>query len=138
MSNLEKLQQLNTNTPRETSVYLYENTVVKKSNNLQNQSNWLGKQQHARRIQEFLNAKNNHAYHIPLITELSTQELFVVEQRAFGKPLTADFIQTLSGQDLDIIYHGLAHAINDIISYKPVLTQSIFFDTNEQGNKTGD
>ena len=131
MSNLEKLQQLNTNVPRETAVFSLDNTVVKRPINLHGatqQTVWLEKQKSAQKIQDFLRSKKNPAYFVPQMLEISCDTLSVVEERVYGQPLTTDFVKTLSDADKDIIYRGLAHFICDMATYKPILTQSEFFD----------
>lgn len=131
MSNPEKLQQINTNSPRETAVFSLGNTVMKRPIRLKSASQqtvWLNKQKQAQNIQAFLRAKNNPTYFVPQIINISCANLSVEEERVFGQPLTAAFVETLSDADQHIIYRGLANFINDMATYKPVLTQSEFFD----------
>ena len=134
MSNLDKLQQLNTNTPRETLVVAADGLVFKrpviKANSFSGKV-WLEKQHIAQKVQDSLQKNSGKYYFVPRMLEISEQELFAVEQRVLGKPVTEKYFATLSEEDKNIIYLGLAHFLNDINQSKPVLTQRDVFDIPE-------
>ncbi len=132
MSNLDKLQQINTNVPRETNVHVADGLVIKRPNDAQDakqQTVWIEKQKSAQKIQDFLRSKSNQNYFVPHMLEISGREMFAIEERVPGHPVTSEFIEKLSAPDMDVIYRGLAHFINDMSTYMPVLTQAEYFDT---------
>lgn len=134
MSNLDKLQQLNTNKPRETLVVATDGLVIKrpivKSDNVPTDT-WLQKQHHARAVQESLQATSGVTYFVPRMLEISDSQHFAIEQRVPGRPLTSSYVETLSDVDLDIIYRGIANFLNDINQSRPVLNQRDTFDVPE-------
>lgn len=131
MSNLDKLQQINTNVPRETNVHIADGLVFKRpngANDAKQKTVWIEKQKSAQKIQDFLRAKTNITYFVPHMLEVSATKMFALEERVSGHPLTSSFVESLPPDDLDIIYRGLANFINDMITYKPILSQSEHFD----------
>lgn len=131
MSNLDKLQQINTNVPRETSVFEADGLIFKRpasGGGAIQQTQWVEKQKHAQRIQDYLRARGNTTYFVPHMLEVSGSKMFAIEERVPGRPLTSSFVETLTPADLDIIYRGLANFINDMATYKPIITQSEHFD----------
>lgn len=135
MSNLDKLQQLNTNIPRETLVVATDGLVIKrpviKRSGIAPKS-WLNKQRHAQAVQESLQEKSGKYYFIPKMLEISDSQMFAIEQRVPGLPVTDTYFETLDEADRAIIYLGFAHFLNDINQSKPVLTQRDTFDNPEQ------
>ncbi|MBR5625518.1 MAG: phosphotransferase [Alphaproteobacteria bacterium] len=135
MSNLDKLQQLNTNIPRETLVVATDGLVIKrpvtKNNHAPNKA-WLKKQYHAQQVQESLQKTSGKCYFVPRMLEISSEEMFAIEQRVPGAPVTEKFFATLSDADKNVIYMGFAHFLNDINQSMPVLNQSDTFDIPEQ------
>lgn len=132
MSKLDNLQQINTNAPRETLVYLADGLVIKRPVDTSNKkilNTWLGKQIQAKDTSDKVLAANNKNYFVPRTLEISSKEYFVVEERATGKPLSSSFFETLTKKEVDIIYKGIAHFINDINQSKQVLTQKETFDS---------
>ena len=132
MSKLDNLQQINTNAPRETLVYLADGLVIKRPVDTSNSkilNTWLGKQIQAKDTSDKVLAANNKNYFVPRTLEISSKEYFVVEERATGKPLSSSFFETLTKKEVDIIYKGIAHFINDINQSKQVLTQKETFDS---------
>ncbi len=132
MSKLDNLQQINTNVPRETLVYLADGLVIKRPVDKKNKTilnTWLGKQKQAKDVSDAVLEAKNKNYFVPRTLEISSKEYFVVEERAVGKPLTSSYVETLPQKDVDIIYKGLAHFINDINQSKQVLTQKETFDS---------
>lgn len=132
MSKLDNLQQINTNAPRETLVYLADGLVIKRPVDTSNSkilNTWLGKQIQAKDTSDKVLAANNKNYFVPRTLEISSKEYFVVEERATGTPLSSSFFETLTKKEADIIYKGIAHFINDINQSKQVLTQKETFDS---------
>ena len=134
MSNLDKLQQLNTNIPRETLVVATDGLVIKrpviKPGGIPRKS-WVEKQYHAQKVQDSLQDKSGKYYFIPKMLEISDAQMFAIEQRVPGVPVTDTYFETLGEGDRAIIYLGVAHFLNDINQSKPVLTQRDIFDTPE-------
>ena len=131
MKKLDDLQQINTNIPRETLVFLADNLVIKRPVNKKDKNAlniWLDKQLHAKKISDSVLAVHNKKYFIPRTLEISTNEYFSVEERVFGNPITSSFFETLTPEEIDIIYQGFAHFINDINQSKQVLSQRETFD----------
>ena len=141
MSNLDKLQQLNTNTPRETCVYSLDNLVAKRPAHITQDTvrntNWINKQRYAQRIQEFLKAKENKFYFIPRMLEVSPTGMFAIEEKVPGHPITSAYAETLTPADFDVIYRGIAHFINDMATYKPVKNQSEYIDMPSEESHNG-
>lgn len=138
MSNLDELQQLNTNIPRETLVVATDGLVIKRpviKNNVAPNKNWLQKQYHAQAVQESLQGNIGDNYFVPRMLEISDKKMFAIEERVPGHPITSAFFETLSDADKEIIYNGTAHFLNDINQSKPVLSQVEAFDIPEH---TGD
>ncbi len=135
MSKLDNLQQLNTNTPRETIALETNGLVIKRpvAGRMPTKT-WLGKQRHAKHVTDGLLKSNNDAYFVPQILEISEKEAFVIEQRAYGNPIPSSYFDTLSPSDHDIIYNALAHFINDMNQMRPVLTQAENFDAATSGD----
>ncbi len=132
MSNLDKLQQINTNIPRETNVHEADGLVIKRPTDAvdaKQQTLWVEKQKKAQKIQDFLRQKNNSAYFVPHMLEVSGSKVFAIEERVPGRPLTSRFVESLSSKDLMVIYRGLANFIKDMLTYMPVLNQSEYFDS---------
>lgn len=135
MSNLDKLQQLNTNVPRETLVVATDGLVIKrpviKPGGIARKS-WVEKQRLAQAVQDSLQKKSGKYYYVPKMLEISDAQMFAIEERVPGVPVTDDYFETLGEGDRAIIYLGLAHFLNDINQSRPVLTQRDIFDTPEQ------
>lgn len=132
MSNLDKLQQINTNVPRETNVHEADGLIIKRPNNASDaklQTLWVEKQKFAQKIQDFLRAKQNPAYFVPHMLEVSGAQVFAIEERVPGHPLVSSFVEQLSKEDMDVIYRGLANFMKDMATYMPVLSQSEYFDS---------
>ena len=132
MSNLDKLQQINTNVPRETNVHMADGLVIKRPNDApgaKQQTLWIEKQKSAQKIQDFMREKHNPNYFVPHMLEVSAAQLFAIEERVPGHPLTTSFAEGLSPQDISLIYRGLAHFINDMATYMPVMNQTEYFDS---------
>lgn len=92
MSKLDNLQQINTNVPRETLVYLADGLVIKRPVDKKNKTilnTWLGKQKQAKNVSDAVLEAKNKNYFVPRTLEISSKEYFVVEERAVGKPLTS-------------------------------------------------
>ncbi len=141
MSNLDKLQQLNTNTPRETCVYSLDGMVVKRpahptQDTIRN-TNWINKQRFAQHIQEFLKTKDNKFYFIPKMLEVSTTGIFAIEEKVPGHPITSAYAETLTPADFDIIYRGIAHFINDMATYRQPKNQSEYIDMPNEETHNG-
>ncbi len=131
MSKLDNLQQINTNIPRETLVFLADGLVIKRPVDKTNKKildTWLGKQKQAKEVSDSLLERKNKHYFIPRTLEISSNEFFSVEERVFGKPLTSSFFEQLSDKEKNIIYNSFAHFINDINQSRQVLTQKETFD----------
>ena len=105
MSNLDKLQQINTNVPRETNVHEADGLVIKRptDKDAKQQTVWIEKQKFAQRVQDFLRAKQNPAYFIPHMLEVSGAKVFAIEERVPGCPITSSFAEKLSQEDMKII-----------------------------------
>lgn len=134
MSNLDKLQQLNTNKPRETLVVAADGLVFKRpviAPGALPAMGWIEKQKLAQTVQEELQPFSGRTYFIPRMLEISEKELFAVEERVPGHPLTSAYFDTLSPADQEIIYHGIANFLNDMHQMRPILTQRDTFDVPE-------
>ena len=133
MQNSTNLQLINTNSPRETLVYLSKNgkTVVKvpvPNNNKQRLQTWLGKQKIAKSVSDGVLKFNNPNYKIPRVLKVYDDDFIVEEESIIGTPLKTSFVETLKPEELNIIYTGFANFINDINQSRPVLKQKDFFD----------
>ena len=128
-----KMQPLNRIKPRESVAELIGDVVFKTptDTNKMRIANWMAKQQHARTVQDFLNTKKNTAYFVPRIIEIDKSLSQVAETYATGATLNSTFFDTLTSKDHDIIYNGIAHFINDIAEFRPVLNQQDFLVQNE-------
>jgi len=134
MANSEYMQHINSNTPRDTIVFAVNDYTVKKQPNSNPQKrNWLKKQAGAKNIIDELKLLNNKpVYFVPAIKHMDSTEYYILEDRAQGKPLTEEFIKTLSKEDLEIIYTSFANFLNDINQLKPILTQYEFHKIRNQ------
>ena len=84
MKKLDDLQQINTNIPRETLVFLADNLVIKRPVNKKDKNAlniWLGKQLHAKKISDSVLAVHNKKYFIPRTLEISTNEYFLYSKQ---------------------------------------------------------
>lgn len=131
MSNLDNLQQINTNIPRETLAFSADGLIIKRPNtkNKDWAKIWLDKQYHARTVIDHLLENKPDSYSIPKMLEISENEFFVVEERAKGQPLTSAYFETLDKTDKDVIYKSLAKFLNDINQSSAVLTQKQMLDS---------
>ncbi|MBR5904186.1 MAG: phosphotransferase [Alphaproteobacteria bacterium] len=144
MSNIEKSDLINTNSPRDSRVYADGKYVIKApvATNPVHIKVWLERQKHAKFVVDSIIEKNGNAeYFIPKIIEISEQP-FIKEERVSGQPITSEYFAGLSSQQKDIIYNSLAKFISDMNQNLPVLditsqlysndTQDIsFFDVLE-------
>lgn len=130
MSKLDNLQQINTNSPRETLVYEADGLVVKRPTNRIVPGDWLAKQRHAQNVMGALKSVANPAYFVPQMLEISADKMFAIETRAYGHPISSAYFYKLSRDDQDRIYNAIAHLMNDINQSRPVLTQSQMFDND--------
>lgn len=126
MSKFDGLQQINTNTPRETIAYNADGLVVKVSTG--RTPNWLSKQQHAHRVTTDILNIPNRPYFVPSTMVIDGEGPLVLEQRAYGHPITSSYFETLSPRDRDVVYHAVASLMNDMNQMRPVLSQKEFFD----------
>ena len=135
MSQLDNLQQINTNTPRETLVYNADGLVIKRpvQGNLP-PAVWLDKQRYAQSVMAELGAVKSNAYYVPKMLEISSQELFAIETRVYGHPINSSYFDGLTSTDHDIIYNAVAHFMNDMNQMRPVLPQQDILDTNIDGH----
>lgn len=133
MQNSTNLQLINTNSPRETLVYLSKDgkKVIKapvSNNNKQRLQTWLGKQKIAKSVSDGVLKFNNPNYNIPRVLKVYDDDFIVEEERIIGTPLKTSFVESLDQKELDIIYKGFANFLNDINQSRPVLKQKDFFD----------
>lgn len=141
MPKTENLQLINTNAPRETLAYTDGQFVYKmpvKANNSAYVKVWLDKQKLSKQVAEaILEKKKGSAYSIPRVVEISEKETFVKEERVVGEALKSSFVETLTPEEIDIIYKGLASFTNDINQSRGVLTQKDTFDISTSVNYIG-
>ena len=141
MLNLENLQLINTNSPRETLAYKGNGVVYKipvKRTNPAYAKVWLDKQKLSKQVADSVSAKKtSDTYTIPKILEISDKEFFVKEELVTGEALKSSFVETLTPEELDIIYKGLANFTNDINQSRSVLTQKDSFDISTNINYVG-
>lgn len=129
MAKVDDLPRINTNAPRETLVYLSDDTVIKQPGPYAPPVNvWMDKQRHARDVARDLRAMKNTTYFVPLMLEVSEDGNYVTEERVDGRPLKSSYFEQLSQKDQDIIYRGLANFVNDINQMRPILTQADMLD----------
>ncbi|MDE6478531.1 MAG: aminoglycoside phosphotransferase family protein [Alphaproteobacteria bacterium] len=131
MSNLDNLQQINTNSPRETVVYAADGLVFKRPTKRMSETGWLAKQRHAQLVMQDINRVASSEYFVPQMLEISTTEKFAVEQRAYGHPVSSSYFDKLPPADQDKIYRAMAHFMNDMNQMRPVLQQRHLFDATD-------
>ena len=92
----------------------------------QNQKDkWLEKQHKTKQIIDEIKAVNNPVYNIPSMLHIKDDEYQLLEERAFGEPLTNELYQKLTNRQRYEIITSISHFLVDMNELKPVQEETL-------------
>ena len=127
MTETNRLNLINTNSPRDSRVFADGDYVIKNpvATNSTHVKVWIERQTHAKEvIYSLLNgmARGKTTYFIPKIVEISgIPSPHIREERVSGKPITKAYFDTLSPIQQEAIYNAFAEFMSDMNQNSPVL-----------------
>ena len=125
MTEINKTNLVNTNSPRDSRVYADGEYVVKMpvDTNPALVKVWAERQKHAKNtVDRILEKQEDHSYFVPKTIEISIQDKpYVREERVSGHPLTMEYFSGLSPAQKEIIYKALAQFTSDMNQTLPTL-----------------
>lgn len=86
---------------------------------------WLEKQHKTKQVIDEIKAVNNPVYNIPSMLHIKDDEYQLLEERAFGEPLTNELYQKLTNRQRYEIITSLSHFLVDMNELKPVQEESL-------------
>lgn len=139
MTEINRSNLINTNSPRDSRVFADGDYVIKNpvATNTAHIKVWIERQTHAKNvIDSLLNGESNGKtiYFIPKIVEISATPVpHIREERASGKPITKEYFDSLSPIQQDTIYNALAEFISDMNQNSPILNITEQFTNKATG-----